>query len=695
MKVFTKAGVLRPTALLGAALVVGLSALVLASCSTAGRGSQAPVASATPVAPPTAVSDPNHSYAGTIPAPPFPTGLQWLNTSAPVTMNELRGKVVILDFWTYGCINCMHDIPWLLKIEKDFPHTLAVVGVHSAKFTAEGNARNIREIILRYGLNYPIVNDYKFQIWNDYGVNAWPTLVLIDPAGNIVGEHVGEGFYPIFKPIIASLVKQFSKEGMINRGPLPLNLVKSQTPQSVLAFPGKVLVDAARHRIFIADTDHNRIVEASLRTGRLLASIGSGTKGYKNGSFANAEFYDPQGMALSPNGKILYIADTFNNTLREANLATQTVTTLAGTGRQASQYPPAGGIAPNVSLTSPWALALRGNELYIAMAGSHQIWRMNLETKKIGPFAGNGYEGSEDGPRLEATLAQPSGLSFNSSGTRLYFANSEGSEIRYVDMKTGQVVTLAGGTANLFQFGYRNGVGTHARFQHPLGVAAYHGKVYVADTYNNMIRVINPKTRAVTTLAGGAAGFRNGKEPLFWQPGGLVASNGKLYIADTNNNSIRILDLSTGETSTLVLQGISLLKGPANVYATSRVRLSPVRVAAGSGTIELNVTFPTGFAPNALAPSDIKLSVPARSAVELTGAAHFTKPDPRFPLEFPAKFVPGQTKLTVDLSVVYCHGNTGSVCLIHQARLIVPVTVTAAAGQSGAQNLIIPYHVEQ
>jgi len=691
MKVFSKAGARSLSLRVPGIVAAAVAAVALVACSTASPTSSPTTANAsTPAAP---ASDQVRSYAGTQPAPPFPTDVDWLNTPAPLTLKDLRGKVVLLDFWTYGCINCMHDIPWLLKIEKDFPDTLAVIGVHSAKFTESGNTKNIREVILRYGLNYPVVNDYKFQIWNEYGVNAWPTLVLIDPAGNIVGAHEGEGFYPIFKPIISSLVAEFSKKGMIDRRPLKLKLEKQGLPQTVLAFPGKVYVDGARNRMFIADTAHNRIVEATLSDGQVVASIGSGTRGYKNGSFADAELNQPYGMALSPGGNTLYVADTGNHAIRSVDLKSQEVTTLVGTGQQAAAYPPAPGTAPNVALSSPWALALRDNELYIAMAGSHQIWRMNLKTKQVAPFAGSGYEGASDGPRMEASLAQPSALSFNADGSRLYFANSEGSEIRYIDMKKGTVVTLAGATDSLFDFGNKNGIGTAARFQHPLGVAAYDGKVYVADTYNSEIRVIDPATGAVSTLAGSTAGWRDGKNPLFYEPGGLFAAGGKLYIADTNNNSVRILDLATGETSTFVLKGLSLLSGPSDVYATKEVHLSPITVAPGSGSVRLEVTFPKGYEPNAQAPSDITLSTSGGQAIQLAGTAKFSKADPHFPLEFPATFTAGTTDLTVDLSVVYCKTVEASVCLIHQARLVVPVTV--APGGGAPSNVTVSYSVEQ
>ena len=626
------------------------------------------------------------SLARPTPAPEFPSGLTWLNTATPLTLKALRGKVVVLDFWTYGCINCMHDFPWIERLEKDFPDTLVVIGVHSAKFTEEGNTRNIREIILRYGIDYPVVNDSHFQVWKEWGVNAWPTLAIVDPAGNVVTERAGEGFYPEFKAIISSLVGKFGAEGLLDRRPLKLKLEKQGLPQTVLAFPGKVRVDTKGGRLFIADTDHNRIVVATLDSGKVLAIVGSGRQGFRDGDFATAEFNHPQGVALSAAGDTLYIADTNNHALRAADLAGRTVTTLDGTGAQAADYPPRGGTAPGVALSSPWDVVRDGDELYIAMAGCHQIWTMDLATKRIGPYAGTGAEGYGDGPLDEATLAQPSGLTIGDDG-RIYVADAEGSSIRVIDPQRRVVVTLAGAGNSLFDFGDRNGKGRHARFQHPLGVVAAQGLLYVADTYNNRIRVVDPRTGAVRTLAGGEAGWRDGKDPLFYEPGGLDAANGVLYVADTNNNSIRTVDVATGAASTLVLKGAAMLASD-HAYGETAVRLPPQTVAAGSGSVRFTVELPEGFAPNPQAPSEVSVAVSRGDAVSLTGATTYTGAGPRFPLTFPAVFRPGTAEVTLDVALVYCREQQASVCMIKQARLTVPVQVVEKGAASAPGPLL-------
>jgi DNA-binding beta-propeller fold protein YncE len=612
-------------------------------------------------------------------APEFPAGLTWLNTAAPLTLQELRGKVVLLDFWTYGCINCIHDFPWVKRLAADFPDTLVVIGVHSAKFSEEGNTRNIREIVLRYGIDYPVINDNQFRVWKEYDVDAWPTLILIAPDGRIAAHRAGEGFYRSFKATVAELVNEYAAKGKLDRRPLKLKLEKEGLPQTVLSFPGKVLPDASGNRLFIADTGHNRIVVAALDTGRVLSVIGGGDSG-------RAEFKHPEGLALAADGQTLYVTDTGNHSLRQVNLVTRHVTTLDGTGEIADTYPPDGGTAPGVALNSPWALARDGAELYIAMAGCHQIWRMILTTGAIGAYAGTGAEGWNDGPLDRATLAQPSGVTVGADG-RVYFADSEGSTIRYIDLRRGQVVTLAGAGDSLFNFGDKDGVGRQARFQHPLGIVAYRDELYVADTYNSKIRVVNPRTGAVRTLCGGEAGWRDGRKPLFYEPGGIGAANGRLYVADTNNHSIRVINPADGTTSTLVLLGMEEL-ARGDIYGAETVTLPAATVAPGHSDVRLEIEFLPGYTLNTEAPSEIDVWS-SGEPVRMTGTTRFSGTIPGFPMDFPATFQPGVASVTLDLSLVYCREKEISVCLIKQVRLVVPVTVA----EGGAPRLAVKYRL--
>ncbi|HEY8504872.1 MAG TPA: thioredoxin-like domain-containing protein [Gemmataceae bacterium] len=473
-------------------------------------------------------------------------GKEWLNCSGPIKLKDLRGKVVLLDFWTLCCINCIHTLPDLAKLEEKYKNELVVIGIHSPKFENEKDSASIRKAILRYEISHPVVNDADMKIWDAYGARAWPTLVLIDPLGKYVGYTSGEGNFELLDRYIAKLIKEHKEKGTLDEKPVRFDLLRNRIDRTPLFFPGKVLADAAGGRLFIADSTHHRVVVTDL-SGKKLDIIGCGTPGRKDGSFAEARFDDPQGMALR--GDTLYIADRKNHQIRAADLKARAVTTVAGTGEQ-ERYRGTGGAALEVGLNSPWALLLHGETLFIAMAGHHQIWTLDLREKVVAPYAGDGRENIKDGPLFAARFAQPSGLA--GDGKYLYVADSEVSAIRKVPMNgEGRVTTLVG--EGLFEFGDADGVGDAVRLQHALGIAYHEGKLYIADTYNSKIKLLDPESRRCETWLGGDVWFGG---PLFNEPAGLSIADGKLYVADTNAHRIRVVDLQTKQVSTLNLQGV-------------------------------------------------------------------------------------------------------------------------------------------
>jgi thiol-disulfide isomerase/thioredoxin len=475
----------------------------------------------------------------------------WLNTEKPLSLESLKGKVVLLDFWTYGCINCIHIIPDLKKLEAKYPNELVVIGVHSGKFENERETENIRRIILRYELEHPVVNDADFKIWDAYGVNAWPTQILIDPAGYLVTKTTGEGQLGFLDRKIQETVADFRNRGGLDEREIKFVLEKDKFSDSPLLFPGKVLADAKTGHLFIADSNHNRIVITRL-DGALLEIVGNGKAGFSDGDFQASTFNRPQGLAFD--GTNLYVADTGNHSIRRVNLSTKQVDTIAGTGSQS--YERKAGAGRDTGLNSPWDLQLVGKQLFVAMAGNHQLWRMDLGTNRIEPFAGSGREAREDGGLAESAFSQPSGLA--SDGVNLYVADSEANIIRAVNFKGKAVKTIAGG--DLFDFGDKDGIGDNVRLQHPLGVAFWGKNILIADTYNHKIKILNPATRAVRTFSGaGKPGSKNGVQAEFYEPGGLSVAAGKLFIADTNNHSIRVIDLKTKQVSSLNINGLRSL----------------------------------------------------------------------------------------------------------------------------------------
>jgi len=497
-------------------------------------------------------------YAGKVRAPEFPVGMEWLNVPQPLSMLGLRGKLVILDFWTSCCINCHHVLPQLRKIEARFPNEVVVIGVHSAKFAAEKPTYNLRQAVMRHDIRHPVVNDGDFLLWRAYAVRAWPTVMIVSPDGMVLGKVEGEFEGEALGDMLAGLLKEYAAAGQLSPESLALSYEKHKQAETPLSFPGKVLADEAGGRLLVADTEHHRVLSLRLSDGSLLAQYGTGEAGFSDGARRRGRFRSPQGLSLR--GEALYVADTENHAVRKIALETGVVTTLAGTGEQASPSPDAGP-GPQRPLNSPWDVTAVGETLYIAMAGSHQLWAVDLPSGQLFPYAGDGREALKDGPRLAAHLAQPSGLA--SDGHRLWFADSETSSLRSVAVAgdRGQVdgpeevVTHIG--QGLFDFGDQDGTRKSARLQHALGVACAENLVFIADTYNNKIKVFDPETAQVRTLAGsGEPGMQDGAsdQACFWEPGGLSIAGGNLYVADTSNHSIRIIGLLSGVVRTLDIE---------------------------------------------------------------------------------------------------------------------------------------------
>ena len=480
-------------------------------------------------------------------APDFAPAGDWFNVPAPLTLAALRGKVVLLDFWTYGCINCMHILPGLRRLEEKYRDELVVIGVHSAKFANERKSENIRRILVRYDIDHPVVSDADFAIWNAYGARAWPTLVLIDPEGYVVATASGEGHLEQLDRAIAAVIQVFEERQLMDRRPIAQSPERERLKTSALAFPGKVLADESGSRLFIADSNHHRVLIASM-TGTILDVAGNGAAGWVDGGFDHATFYRPQGLALE--GDVLYVADTENHVIRSLDLKAKRVTTIAGTGRMGA-WGGRGGAMRETPLNSPWDLVVRERLLFVAMAGTHQIWLVDLERRQALPYAGSGREARIDGPVDEAAFAQPSGLAIADS--TLFVADSESNIIRSIELPpTNRVRTIAGG--DLFDFGDRDGKGDAVRLQHPLGLTRAGGVLFIADTYNHKIKTLNPATGDVRTFAGsGIEGHDDGPAAAatFYEPGGVSATSNALFVADTNNHAIRRVTLTDGRVDTL------------------------------------------------------------------------------------------------------------------------------------------------
>lgn len=607
------------------------------------------------------------SYEGSpeLAIPPFSADLEWINVPAPLTIEDLQGKIVIMDFWTYGCINCIHMIPILHELEEKYPEELVVIGVHSAKFANEGETENIQQIVERYGVTHPVINDHDFTVWQTFGIQAWPTLVIIDPRGNVLAAQSGEIPFEPLDALIDAMITHWDELGELNREPLTYAPEGANQPARLLSFPGKVTV--ADDRLFIADTNNNRVIVADLATYEVLDVIGSGMGGYADGSFEDAQFRLPQGMTLH-NG-VLYIADTNNHAIRAADLTTRTVTTLAGTGEMGSGILPFGMQIREpraFQLRSPWDVEMgAGDTLYIAHAGSHQIFEIDLVSRVMRPSVGNGREALVNNNLGTSELAQPSGLYYVDG--LLYFADSESSTVRAADYNNDAVITISGTLQNnLFDFGDIDGAVGTSRLQHPLGVTgAPDGTIYIADTYNNKIKAVDP-TMTTTSLLEDVVEFD--------EPGGLDYHNGQLYVVDTNNHVIRVIDLAEGTASTVIFPNPERLQIANQLTVVGRnmetiITLPTQTLAPGEVEFVLQLTLPDGYKLNSNAPSSAEIGG------ELTLITDTE-------LHLNVTLTADMSRLQGAFDVYYCEAINETLCFIDRFMLDTPITVDESGAAS-------------
>ncbi len=539
----------------------------------------------------------------------------WLGVDRPLTLRELRGHVVILDFWTYCCVNCMHVLPVLRDLEERHKNDpVVVIGVHSAKFEGERDPERIRAAMERYGVNHPVVVDREMTLWQRFGVRSWPTLVVVRPDGRVAAIAPGEPDPTVLGAFVGGLLAEASRNGSLAKRPIHLESPASSST-STLAFPGRVV--ASHDRLFISDSGNHRVLICD-REGNVVDAIGSEVRGLGEGPFADAQLDDPQGLFL--HGDRLYIADARAHVIHAADLTRRVVRRIAGTGELGAK--PLGNpvFAADFALRSPWALQLLDDLLLFASAGTHQLGVMDLRRGTVAVFAGSGREALVDGSLAASAFAQPSGFALN--GPTLFVADSETSAVRAVRLAAGQVETMVG--TGLFDFGHVDGdVGT-ARLQHCLDVAWCEAGLVVADTYNNALRLFSRDFRAVSTLEICVDG-----RPLA-EPGGIsVDVDGSLLVADTNNHRIvrvpvRGDRIHAEEACAIVVRGAPPRRqAPAAVGQTrSPVRassgffsaqLAPVRLGPGRQCLELLFEAPSGFAWSDGAPWRLSAEVSRRS----------------------------------------------------------------------------------
>ncbi len=610
--------------------------------------------------------------------PTLDGAVAWINADGPIHLEKLRGKIVLLDFWTYCCINCHHVLPDLAMLEKKYKNQLVVIGVHTAKFDAEKETENIRDKVREYNIKHPVANDANQVIWNRFGVQSWPTIEVIDANGERVGAISGEGHGAQLDKLIGELIAKHKARGDLDETPFEFPAESEKPHDGGLLYPGKISADETSKRLYISDTGHNRVVVTDL-TGKFVEAIGNGKTGLVDGDFKTATFDRPQGTCLFEG--ILYVADTENHAIRAVDLEAKTVRTVAGTGKQGNAYS-GGGKGTITALNSPWdVIPIPGTKiLAIAMAGPHQIWRYDIARGIVGHWAGSGYENIQDGSLTTARFAQPSGLA--TDGQHLFVADSEVSGVRTISLGAQHRVGTVVGTG-LFNFGDEDGKAEDVRLQHCLGLAFGDGKLFIADTYNNKVKVCDPRSRSVQTFVGAQQRGFTDDPPRFNEPGGLSVAGPTLYVADTNNHAVRAVDIASKAVKTLDLSSVkppSRERAPRFPNATV-FNVPPVRAMPGRElTIDVALALPPGYKVSIDAPM-IYLAEADRPDVfgpEVSPSGQpVAEPSKEFQLRLPlAHQAPTGSNLRVKLSVsaFVCLPNT--LCTVKNYVWNVPITFT-------------------
>jgi thiol-disulfide isomerase/thioredoxin len=468
-------------------------------------------------------------------APELPDTLEWINTEKPVKLADCRGKIILLDFWTAGSINCMHMLADLRFLRNKYRDNLVVIGIHSPKFPHEMNARSVKNSVSRLHIKHPVAHDKNKRVCKKYGIKAWPSIVLIDALGQVIGKLSGEGRRRQLDELIQKYIIIAEQKRVLNAVPFSCKI--SQVATSVLNYPGKIL--ATPSHVYISDSGHNRILEIN-HHGRITKIFGSGGAGLLDGMGNEAAFNNPQGLVLA-NGS-LYVADSGNHAIRRINLHSREILTVAGDGYQGSLTKQMATDPAGISLCSPWDISYQNGILYIAMAGTHQLWMLDLTDNRLSKFSGSGSLDLTDGKAEEAAFAQPFGLAIDEY--KIYTCDAESSAIRLVRLPGGQVSTLVG--RDLVTSGDCDGGWKQALLQHPQSIALDRAKqlLYVADTYNNKIKMINLKLNSIFSLD---------IDGNLDEPGGICLYDNILWVANTNAHEILKINLLNHKVEVLEL----------------------------------------------------------------------------------------------------------------------------------------------
>jgi len=464
----------------------------------------------------------------------FPAGLEWVNTSQVPQTEQLRGRVTLLYFWTYDCTHCVNLLADLAWLENRHHDGLCVIGVHTPRYDAQRSGAAVLKAVNRHQLRHPVASDPGFALWQRLGVQAWPSVVLLDTQARPAAIFTGEGRRQELDRRITDLLDDAIANDTRVYDSWPA--VSRPEPRLPLSFPSRVI--ATDSHLYISDTAHHRVLETTL-DGTVQRQFGAGNAGYWDGRLADCGLSSPQGLALLKD--CLYIADTGNHAIRRVRLLGGDVDTVAGTGKAGRERPQLHPDPTSVSLCAPVDVIAHNEHLYFTVAGQHQVWDLDLTRRTLDVLAGSGRFGVDDGAGSYASFAQPAGIA--ALGSALIVADAGGGAIRAIRLADRQVTTVVG--KGPWEFGDAAGNRDTVRLQHPLSVAVDpRGLVFVADSYNSKLKAINLKSGETRSFN---LPYR------FHEPEGVSASHGALWVANTNAHEIVRVDLSNGSCQRIAI----------------------------------------------------------------------------------------------------------------------------------------------
>ncbi len=452
--------------------------------------------------------------------PEFPESLQWVNTDFSPALEDLRGKVVVMYFWTPSNLNSLRLLPDIRALETKHDSGIAVIGVVCPKFSRETTIGPILKAVNRNFIRHPVALDPDYYLWQQYGVRAWPSAAVIDAKGQLRRVVEGDDAGVAIDNAVTALLDEAASMEIREYG-RPVTARKPE-PGSTLQFPSAIL--PARGHIYISDSGNNRVLEVG-ETGRIIRTFGSGNPGFWDGALQNSGFNSPKGLSVNDN--YLYVADTGNHAIRRISLFSGDVETVMGTGKADKTLVMAGTDLRSISCNSPIGLASKGPNLYITMAGNNQIWRLDLKNMQVSWHSGSGQLGLTNGERAKAAFASPMGLTILNNS--LLVADADSSAIREVNLNNGDVTTKCG--RGTFTFGCEDGGRSNALMQFPCDVALSLNReqLWVADTYNSQLRLVDLESGRVSSPA---IDFE------FTEPTYLTVHDHALWVADTNAHRI-------------------------------------------------------------------------------------------------------------------------------------------------------------